>query len=223
MEETKEKQSRAVHNEIKRHKIDDYLTDLDDWHSGSLVEHHEVVVYDYLTDPDDWQLILGSYPYGSNEVKMARQQFYGGITSTGQHTTSGLVKKEEHDEALTRIKELEADKGGILWERTKKAEERIRELEADKGFLDRANILNWERVLAARETIKDIEETIKDLEEKNKWLIATVKRSMPTTKISDNNGNLVEVKSWDEEYGWTQHIFDPLDNNPLLGCKKWIA
>jgi len=100
-------------------------------------------------------------------------------------TTSG-VKKEEHDKALERIKELEAD----------------------KEFLDRANRMNWGRLIEANGKIRD-------LEEHNKWIIGLAKTY---EQIAEYN-----MDNWQDEYGWTAHIFDPLDSNPLLGCKKWIA
>jgi len=174
--------------------------------SGSL---HDKVEFS-LVDPDSWSFTT------ANSITM----------------TSYDVEKEEHNKALTRIKELEADAvRPYSWDykRVKELEaekedilvlhnealKSINELEADKEFLERANCANWTRLIKANVKIRD-------LEAETKWLVETLRGYMPSTKISDDSGNFVEVKYWGEEYGWTQHIFDPLDSNPLLGCKKWL-
>jgi len=181
--------------------------------------HHKVDIPNYLVDPDDWRL-LGQLP-NSNEVKMSNSDKYSStrsqlnslstgptVTSTGPCPTltwTALgepipwVKKEEYDKALTRIKELKDN----------------------QEFLERANNANWSRYLEANKTIRKLEASKKDLEAKNECL---GNYAMGKAVETVNDGlKMYEFEDWQEEYGWTSHIFDPLDNNPLLGCKKWMA
>ena len=120
-----------------------------------------------------------------------------------------------------RVKDLEAEKEsllvlnkGMLGEPRYVDIKRIKELEENNEFNLRERAHNWERYRKA-------ERRIMELEAKNEWL---GNYAMGKAVETVNDGlKMYELEDWQEEYGWTAHIFDSLDSNPLLGCKKWMA
>ncbi len=194
--------------------------------------HHPLA--DYLIDPTEWYLM----PQPSTKIKEVKMI----------HIPFSTFSTEEYDKSLARIKELEDSNEFNLrerehnWQRYKKAERRIGELKKEKESLMLLNggmrneprpediklikelEINFKLSERGRNICWDLAmkggKKIKELEEKNEWL---GNYAMGKAVDGLNAGRReYELEDWQEEYGWTQHIFSPLDNNHLLGCKKWM-